>query len=90
MLVNAPTLPEIIDKVVHYMGLSPTVLLSGNRDRKVSKARAIISYLAAKEASYTQTQIENHLNISRIGVSNCILRGEKMIDKCQEIWQKMV
>ena len=46
-------------------------------------------YLAAKEAGYTQTQIENHLNISRIGVRNCILRGEKMIDKCQEIWQKM-
>lgn len=53
--------------------------ISGTRDRKVSRARAIISYLAAKEAGYTQTQIADYLNISRIGVRNSILRGQKMI-----------
>ena len=61
------------------------VLLSGTRDRKVSRARAIISYLAAKEAGYTQTQIADHLNISRIGVRNSIIRGQKMIEKCEGI-----
>jgi len=87
--LNPPPLPELIHKVAHYMGLNLTALLSGNRDRNVSTARAVISYLGAKEAGYTQTEIENHLNISRIGVRNCILRGEKMIDKCQEIWQQI-
>ena len=90
MLLKPPTLQDITSKVAGHMGLSPTVLVSRSRDRKVSRARAIISYLAVKEAGYTQTEIENHLNISRIGVRNSILRGQKMIDKCQEIWQKIV
>ncbi len=90
MPLKPPTLQDITSKVAGHMGLSPTVLVSRSRDRKVSRARAIISYLAVKEAGYTQTEIENHLNISRIGVRNSILRGQKMIDKCQEIWQKIV
>ena len=48
------------------------------------RARAIISYLAATEAGYSQTQIADHLNISRIGVRNSILRGQKMI-LCREM-----
>ena len=71
------------------MGLSTTALLSRSRDRKVSTARAVISYLAVKEVGYTQTEIKNHLNMSRIGVRNSILRAEEMIDICQEIWQKI-
>jgi predicted transcriptional regulator len=45
--------------------------------------------MAAKEFGYTQTEIKSHLNISRIGVRNSILRAEKMLDTCQEIWEKI-
>jgi len=82
--LKPPTLQDLTCKVARHIGLNPTVLLSGRRDRKVSRARAIISYLAATEAGYSQTQIADHLNISRIGVRNSILRGQKMI-LCREM-----
>jgi hypothetical protein len=83
MHLKPPTLQDLTCKVARQIGLSLKVLLSGTRDRKVSRARAIISYLAAKKAGYTQTQIADHLNISRIGVRNSIIRGQKMIAKCE-------
>lgn len=55
----------------------------------MSKARAVISYLAVNEVGYTQEEVSNHLNISRIGVRNSLARGEKMVDTCREIWQKV-
>ena len=79
MPLKPPTLQDLTCKVTRQIGLSLKVLLSGTRDRKVSRTRAIISYLAAKEAGYTQTQIADHLNISQIGVRNSIIRGQKMI-----------
>ena len=83
------TLAALIQEVAEHMGISPSALLSQSRDRNISRARAIISYLAVKEAGYTQTEIENHLNISRIGVRNSILRGEKIVDICQKIWKEI-
>ena len=80
----------LIQKVAQDMGISPIALLSQSRDRNVSRARAVISYLATKEAGYTQTEIKNHLDISRIGVRNSILRAEEMIDTCQRIWEKII
>jgi hypothetical protein len=50
MPLKPPTLQDLTCKVARQTGLSLKVLLSGTRDRKVSRARAIISYLAAKEA----------------------------------------
>jgi len=77
-------LAALIHEVAEHMGISPSALLSQSRDRNISRARAIISYLAAKESGYTQTEIKSHLNISRIGVRNSILRAEKML-LCREI-----
>jgi REP element-mobilizing transposase RayT len=87
---NRIALKALIQKVAQNMGISPIALLSQSRDRNVSRARAVISYLATKEAGYTQTEIKNHLDISRIGVRNSILRAEEMIDTCQRIWEKIV
>jgi len=86
---NRIPLAVLIQEVAEHMGISPSALLAQSRDRNISRARAIISYLAAKEAGYTQTEIESHLNISRIGVRNSILRAEKMLDTRQEIWEKI-
>jgi REP element-mobilizing transposase RayT len=82
-------LAALIQEVAEHMGISPSAFLSQSRDRNISRARAIISYLGAKEFGYTQTEIKSHLNISRIGVRNSILRAEKMLDTCQEIWEKI-
>jgi len=49
-----------------------------SRNAAVSEARAIISFLGTRKLGETQTEIQRHLNISRIGVRNCIIRSEKM------------
>ena len=69
--------------------MSKEALVSKSRDQGVSSARAIICFLAAKKLGYTQSEIKSLLKISRIGVRKCIIRGEKMIDKCEEIWEKL-
>lgn len=55
----------------------------------MTKARAVISYLAIKEAGYTQKEVGTHLNVSRIAVRNSFQRGEKKLDMCQQIWDKI-
>jgi len=83
-------LPDLIHNVTEQIGMSKEALVSKSRDQAVSSARAIICFLAAKKLGYTQSEIKSHLKISRIGVRNCIIRGEKMIDKCEEIWEKLI
>ena len=83
-------LPELITKVVHELGITREALISKSRDAAVSEARAIISFLGTRKLGETQTEIQRYLKISRIGVRNCIIRCEKMIDKCDEIWEKLI
>ena len=52
--------------------------------------RGVISYLAAKKAGYTQKEVGDSLNVSRIVVRNSLQRGEKNLDICQQIWEKMI
>ena len=80
-----PTLPDLIRKVTHHMALSQSALLSRSRDSTVSRAQGLLFLFSLLK---TQTEIKKHLNISRTGVRNCILRGEKMVDKCQKRYGK--
>ena len=82
-------LPDLIHNVSEQTGMSKEAPVSKSRDQAVSSARTIISFLAAKKLGYTQSEIKNHLKISRIGVRNCIIRGEKMVDRCEKIWKKI-
>jgi chromosomal replication initiation ATPase DnaA len=70
-------LPDLITKVIHELGISHEALISKSRDAAVSEARAIISFLGTRKLGETQTKIQRHLNISRIGVRNCIIRSKK-------------
>ncbi|MBC8457555.1 MAG: hypothetical protein H8D67_06110, partial [Deltaproteobacteria bacterium] len=88
--LQRPTIKAIIDEVISHFRISPVALFSGSRNGQVSKARAIISYLAVREAGYTQKEVSTGLNVSRIAVRNSLIRGEKDLDMCQQIWQKIV
>lgn len=59
--------------------INPIALFPGSRTGQVSKARAIISYLAVKKAGYTQKEVGAILNVSRIAVKNSLQRGEKTL-----------
>lgn len=51
----------------------------------MSRARAVISYLAVEKAGYTQKKVSTILNVSRVAVGNSLKRGKKEIDICQQI-----
>jgi len=46
-------------------------------------------YLTVREAGYTQKEVSTGLNVSRIAVRNSLIRGEKNLDVCQQIWAKI-
>lgn len=83
------SLKNLTLKVSENVEIAPIAVLSPSRERKVSNARAIISYLGVREAGYSQTELAKHLNISRVAVRNSISRAERMLDTCMEIWDKV-
>ena len=87
--LNRPTLKAITEEVITGFSISPIALFSGSRNGQVSKARAVISYLAVKKAGYTQKEVGDSLNVSRIAVKNSLQRAEKNLDMCQQIWDIM-
>jgi hypothetical protein len=87
--LNRPTLKAIIEEVTTRFGISSIALFSGSRNRQVSKGRAVISYLAVKKAGYTQKEVGDSLNVSRIAVKNSIQRGGKNLDMCEQIWDEI-
>ena len=41
-----------------------------------------------REAGYTQKEVSTGLNVSSIAVRNSLIRGEKDLDMCKQIWAK--
>jgi len=87
--LQRPAIESIIDEVISHFKISPVALFSGSRNGQVSKARAVISYLAVREAGYTQKEVGTELNVSRIAVRNSLQRVGKYIDRCKQIWAKI-
>jgi putative transposase len=87
--VSRPAIDAITDEVISCFDITPVLLFSRNRNRQVSKARAAISYLAVREAGYTQEEVSTHLNVSRIAVRSSLQRAEKIIAICRQIWGKI-
>jgi len=86
---KAISLENLTKMVSENLEIAPVSILSSNRERKISKARAVISYLGVREAGYSQTEISKHLNMSRTAVQSSISRAENMLDTCMEIWEKV-
>jgi REP element-mobilizing transposase RayT len=89
-VLRRPALEALTREVVTRMGISPLALVSDSRNSSVSRARAVISYLAIMKAGYTQQEVGHHLNVSRIAVRSSLARGGKQVDICKEIWEKLV
>ena len=87
--LHRPTIKAIIDEVISHFRISPVALFSGSRNGQVSKARAVISYLAVREAGYTQEEVSTGLNVSRIAVRKRLQRADKYLDTCKQIWAKI-
>jgi len=71
-------LPELIEKVKIFLGVQGEDLLMGRRNREVSSARALVSYLAVKEMGYRMTEVGQVLNIHPVNVARSLEKGERV------------
>ena len=74
------SLDELIRKVATGVDVHIEELKSSKRNRKVSHARAIISYLAVNQLGLSASEVALKLGISGMGVGKCVERGKKSLD----------
>lgn len=79
------SLPELIDNIAAHLDLRRESILSASKRREVSKARAVISFLAVKEMGYSSSEVARELDISRISAARCAYRGEKIVNKYRHL-----
>ena len=77
-------LSDLIEKVASQLDLKAEAIISSNRRREISDARAIISCLAVTGMGYSASEVGRSLGISRVNVGRCVERGEKVL-LCREI-----
>jgi len=73
------SLDELTRRVTKDQGVDMEELVSSKRTEKISKARAIISYLAEMELKNSGKEIAKHLHLSEKSVSRCVERGKKLL-----------
>ena len=78
---NSISLDDLILKVSSNVDLDMEDLKSSKRNRKVSYARAVISYLAVNHLGRNASEVARKLRISGMGVGKCVDRGKKLLDK---------
>lgn len=65
-------------------------LKSSKRNGKISQARAIISFLAVNQLGVCASEVARKLGMSGMGVSKCVDRAQKTVDKQQVISEYLV
>jgi len=80
---NRISLDDLILKVATNVDLDMEDLKSSKRNRKVSYARAVISYLAVNQLRCSASEVARKLRISGMGVGKCVDRGKKTLDKAE-------
>ncbi|MBW2091124.1 MAG: transposase, partial [Deltaproteobacteria bacterium] len=73
-------LAELIRSVASQLDLKTESILSSSRRREVSKARAIVSFLAVNDLGYSATDVARALSIGRVSARQCVDRGKKILD----------
>jgi len=78
--MRSVSLEDLISKVCLKFEITLNELVSKRRKRKLSRARAVLCYLAVDELNYSGEDLARILSISGRGVSDCRDRGQKVVD----------
>ncbi len=69
---------DLIKEVSESVGVSPELICSGRRQRKLSEARAIFAYMAVEATGYSASDVARFLGIKRMSVREAVVRGETL------------
>ena len=65
---------DLITFVADRTGIEPQLIRSRNRQRRCSKARALVAWMAVEEVGHSATEVARYLGISRVGVQKAVER----------------
>ena len=68
-------LDTLIDRVADYFGITAEELKSTSKQRTVSRARGLLSYLAVSKLMISCSDVSRRLNVSPSSVSKSVIRG---------------
>ena len=80
---------QLILKVSKHLDLKESSIVSASRRRVVSEARGIICCLAINDFGYSAKEVANALGLRRVSAGQCVVRGEKMLDKEPDLRDKL-
>ncbi|MFH1974641.1 MAG: MarR family EPS-associated transcriptional regulator [Pseudomonadota bacterium] len=66
---------ELIEFVGGKLSLTPELICSGSRQKKIAEARALVAYLAVEETGHSAADVARYLGIGRASVLRSIRRA---------------
>lgn len=72
------SLPTLIEKVAQYFKVEAENLKSASKERHITKARRVVSYIAVRKLGYKCTDVSKILGISAVTVSKAVSLGSKL------------
>ena len=83
-------LKELIRTVASHLNVRETSIMSASRKKDVSEARGIICCLAVNDFGYSIAEVGRALGVRRVSAGQCVVRGEKILDKNPNLRDKLV
>jgi hypothetical protein len=73
-------LEMIADRVRTVMGLEASEIWKSGKSRRRVAARSLLCFWAVRELGMSMTELSRRLNLSLSGVSQSVIRGEKVVE----------
>ena len=83
-------LKELTKMVASHFNVREASLVSASRKKEVSEARGLICCLAVNDFGYSTAEVGRALGVRRVSAGQCVVRGEKILDKNPNLRDKLV
>ena len=78
---TGPNLEALIEKVAAYYKVSGEDLKTASKEREISRARSMVSYLAVRKLMNSCAAVARALNVTPSTVSKAVIKGRIAIDR---------
>jgi len=84
--VNVISLQGLVEKVARYYKIDPKNLKSVSKERRITEARRVLSYIAVRKLGYKCSDVSKAMGISAVTVSKAVSLGSELsdVDKIQK------
>ena len=83
--VSVISLQGLVEKVARYYKIDPKNLMSASKERRITKARRVLCYIAVRKLGYKCSDVSEAMGISAVTVSKAVSLGSELseVDKIQ-------